>query len=69
MSTSTDDNTKSRKKRATETGTLVGTRFQDFLLGRIDAWIAANGPPFVSRPEAIRRLVEQALSAPQAPDA
>ncbi|TXI87759.1 MAG: hypothetical protein E6Q40_04480 [Cupriavidus sp.] len=61
MNKSTGDNTQTRKKRASATGTLVGTRFQESDLSRIDAWIARNGPPFVSRPEAIRRLVEKGL--------
>jgi hypothetical protein len=30
-------------------------------IGDIDAWIASEGPPFVTRPEAIRRLVRKAL--------
>lgn len=31
-------------------------------IASIDAWIAANGPPYVTRPEAIRRLVDRALN-------
>lgn len=27
----------------------------------IDRWIADNGPPYVTRPEAIRRLVQKGL--------
>jgi hypothetical protein len=27
----------------------------------LDTWIAANGPPYVTRPEAIRRLVQLGL--------
>lgn len=61
MSMSTDDNTKTRKKRPTETGTLVGTRFQADDLAKVDGWIVAQGPPFMSRPEAVRRLVAFAL--------
>jgi hypothetical protein len=30
-------------------------------LSALDAWIAANGPPYVSRPEAARRLIEKGL--------
>jgi Arc/MetJ-type ribon-helix-helix transcriptional regulator len=30
-------------------------------IAEIDAWIASEGPPFVTRPEAIRRLVRKAL--------
>lgn len=61
MSKSTHDNTKTRKGRASETGTLVGVRFQEPDLARLDAWIVANGAPFVSRPEAIRRIIAKAL--------
>lgn len=32
-------------------------------LADLDAWIAGEGPPFVTRPEAIRRLVRKALSS------
>jgi len=62
MSMSTDDNMKARKKRPAQTGTLIGTRFQPKDLARIDAWIAERGPPFMSRPEAIRRLIEEGLN-------
>lgn len=31
----------------------------------LDVWIAANGPPYVTRPEAIRRLVQLGLNAGQ----
>lgn len=61
MSMSTGDNAKTRKVRAAETGTLVGTRFQADALGAIDTWIAKQKAPFPSRPEAIRRLVEKGL--------
>jgi hypothetical protein len=33
-------------------------------LADVDAWIAGEGPPFVTRPEAIRRLVRKALEKP-----
>jgi hypothetical protein len=42
-----------------ETGTLVGVRFQVDALAKIDAWIAEQGAPYMSRPEAVRRLVEK----------
>jgi hypothetical protein len=32
-------------------------------LAGVDGWIAGKGPPFITRPEAIRRLVEKGLSA------
>ncbi|MFT9364824.1 MAG: CopG family transcriptional regulator [Gluconobacter sp.] len=31
----------------------------------LDEWIASNGPPYVSRPEAIRRLIQKGLKAAQ----
>jgi hypothetical protein len=51
-----------RKKRgppATGKGTPVMVRLQPSLLTRLDLWIEGRGP--FSRPEAIRRLLEQAL--------
>ncbi|TSB03982.1 hypothetical protein FOM92_00610 [Sphingorhabdus contaminans] len=57
MSKSTGDNT---KKRAPETGTLVGVRFQAGPLAQIDEWRSGQGD-LPSRPEAVRRLVEKAL--------
>jgi hypothetical protein len=36
-------------------------RWQEPTLAKIDAWIASQGGKF-ARPEAIRRLVEQALA-------
>src|SRR5690348_8742882 len=53
-----------RKKRgppATGKGELVGVRIQPNLMQALDRWIAAQQPT-ASRPEAIRRLVEQALA-------
>lgn len=49
------------RKRAPKTGTPVLTRFQDELLSRIEEW-RAEQRPIPSTPEAVRRLVEQALS-------
>ena len=54
-----------RKKRgppATGKGELIGVRLQPPALAQLDVWIGdqADKP---SRPEAIRRLLEQALSA------
>jgi metal-responsive CopG/Arc/MetJ family transcriptional regulator len=37
----------------------VGVRFQVDALAKIDAWIAEQGAPYMSRPEAVRRLVEK----------
>ena len=41
----------------------VNTRFPPDGLGALDAWIAGQPAPKPSRPEAVRRLVEQALKA------
>jgi hypothetical protein len=50
------------RRRATETGTLVGTRFQSELLEAIDGWrkLQVDLP---TRPEAVRRLVELGMAA------
>lgn len=31
-------------------------------LKQLDAWIAQNGPPYVTRPEAVRRLLRNTLA-------
>jgi hypothetical protein len=60
---SISDNTKKRGRPATTgKGTLVGVRLLDERLAALDTWIAAHPDPKPSRPEAIRRLVEKALS-------
>ena len=41
----------------TGTGTVVGVRMLDRTLAALDAWIAKQKDPVLSRPEAIRRLV------------
>jgi hypothetical protein len=61
MASSSGDNTKSRKKRPPETGTLIGTRLQPSALDALDNWRRKQAD-IPSRPEAIRRLVEKALS-------
>lgn len=47
-------------------GTLIGVRLLDEQLATLDAWIAAQEPdviiPNLTRPEAIRRLLEIGLS-------
>lgn len=45
------------RRRATTTGTLVGTRFQAALLEAIDSW-RKEQDDLPTRPEAVRRLVE-----------
>ena len=63
MSKSTCGNLITRKKvRAAETGTMIGVRLQRKPLAMVDAWIKAQAEP-LTRPEAIRQLVEIALAA------
>jgi metal-responsive CopG/Arc/MetJ family transcriptional regulator len=50
------------KRRPDQPGTLIGVRLQPDALARLDAWIARQVPPFPSRPEAVRRLMEMALA-------
>jgi len=54
---------KSRKGRGRPRvdATPVNTRFPPTELRVLDAWIAGQPAPKPSRPEAVRRLVEQAL--------
>ena len=47
----------------TGTGIIVGVRLLDGPLSALDAWIEKQGEPDLSRPEAIRRLVEVGLAA------
>ena len=61
MSKSIREITKSPKKRPQATGEPVLTRFQPPLLQQIDDW-RRNQQDLPGRPEAIRRLVEQALA-------
>jgi hypothetical protein len=59
MAKSISDIKKSRGRPATTgTGTLIGLRLHEPELKRIDAWAKAQE---VSRPEAIRRLVDIGL--------
>jgi hypothetical protein len=48
------------RPKTTGTGTLIGVRLQDDALAKLDAW-AAKQDGELSRPEAIRRLVEMGL--------
>lgn len=57
MSASTDDITKSPKRRPTETGTFIGVRLQAEPLARLDEWRRAQSD-LPGRPEAIRRLID-----------
>ncbi|MGB8604633.1 hypothetical protein [Bradyrhizobium sp.] len=56
--------TKKRRGRPVTTGkgTLIGVRLLDDPLSTLDAWIAKQKEPGLSRPEAIRRLVERSLT-------
>ena len=47
----------------TGTGTTIGVRMLDDRIAALDAWIKKQKEPGLSRPEAIRRLVEQALDS------
>ena len=57
--------TKKRRGRPVTTGmgTLIGVRLLDDPLATLDAWISRQKEPGLSRPEAIRRLVELGLKA------
>jgi hypothetical protein len=57
--------TKKRRGRPVTTGkgTLIGVRLLDEPLSALDAWISRQKEPELSRPEAIRRLVELGLNA------
>jgi hypothetical protein len=52
--------TKKLGRPATGQGVLIGVRLQDDSLARIDRYIKAQDEP-MTRPEAIRRLIEKAL--------
>jgi hypothetical protein len=54
------------RRRATTTGTLVGTRFQATLLEAIDSW-RKDQIDLPTRPEAVRRLVELGMTCGEAP--
>ena len=63
MSKSSYDNiTKPVRKRSAVAGTLVGVRFQADQIKAIDAWASKQSPP-VTRPEAIRGIIELGLKA------
>ncbi len=50
------------RPRTTGSGTLIGVRLQSDALMRLDTWVAHQRDE-MSRPEAIRRLVEAGLEA------
>jgi hypothetical protein len=51
------------RKRSAVTGTLVGVRLQADQIKAIDAWAAEQSPP-VTRPEAIRGVIDAMLHIP-----
>ena len=55
-----DNIAKPVRKRSSATGTLVGVRMQADELKAIDTWARKQDPP-ITRPYAIRRLVELGL--------
>jgi len=60
MSDTSGVNTKTRKRRATQTGALIGVRMQPEPLALLDGW-RRKQPDLPSRAEAIRRLLTSAL--------
>ena len=56
------DNRKRKLGRPPVGSTLVGVRLPPTELAALDAWIAKQAEP-MSRPEALRRLVDSALKA------
>lgn len=61
----TQTSKRGRPKRAT---TPVMVRMHAEQVTSLDGWIAENGPPFVTRPEAIRRLIQLGLEAAKSAD-
>jgi hypothetical protein len=57
--------TKKRRGRPVTTGkgTLIGVRLLDEPLSTLDRWIEKQSEPDLTRPEAIRRLIEIGLKA------
>jgi hypothetical protein len=55
-----DTITRPIRKRSAVTGTLVGVRLQAAQIKAIDAW-AAKQVPLVTRPEAIRGMIDAML--------
>ena len=60
--TSYDNISRPKRKRSAIAGKLVGVRLQVNQLRAIDAWAAKQKPP-VTRPEAIRGILELGLKA------
>ena len=51
--------------RPTVDSEAVNVRLHRAIIDEIDAWIAAEGPPYASRPAAIRKLIEIGLIGPK----
>jgi hypothetical protein len=60
MIKSTRDNAKATRRRSPQTGLLIGVRLQPHDLKAVDEW-ASKQDDKPSRPEAMRRLIGQAL--------
>jgi hypothetical protein len=69
MSASIGDNTKKKRGRKVTTGkgTLIGVRLLSENLSALDGYIATQPEPRPTRPEAIRRLLAEALGEPRTP--
>jgi hypothetical protein len=65
MGKSKSVNQKKRRGRPVTTGrgTLIGVRLLKTPLAALDDWIARQQEPGLSRPEAIRRLIEIGLQS------
>lgn len=61
MKNTNEDIKKSSRGRPRSNTSPVMVRVSDEELSSLDQWIADNGPPYVTRPEAIRRLVKKGL--------
>jgi hypothetical protein len=65
MSETPHDAKPRRKPPLTGKGTLIGVRLHDPQLARVDSWRAFQGEE-MTRPEAIRRLIELGLDKAKA---
>lgn len=63
MAKSIRDNTKIRKPRANQTGTLVGVRLQPDMLAAVDKFVDEQAG--ISRPEAVRLILKDWLTKNQ----
>lgn len=63
MTIASEDIKKSSRGRPRSDTSPVMVRMSASELANLDNWIAEQGAPFVTRPEAIRRLVEKGLAS------